>query len=93
MESIIRNVSDIELDERRMYESVLGHALQQNQRIILRVVDLGREPDDTTRTAALGQAVEIARQGRAAAAAQGVTPEEADAAVEEAIQVVRRSNH
>ena len=51
------------------------------------------DPDEATRKGALSRAVEIARQGRAAAAAQGITPEEAEAAIDEAFQEVRRSNH
>jgi hypothetical protein len=93
MESIIRNVGEINADERHVYESVLGHALRENQRVIIRVVEFEAEPDETTRRAALGRAVEIARQGRAAAAAQGITPEEAEAAIDEAIQDSRRLTH
>jgi hypothetical protein len=47
--------------------------------------------DETSRRAALGRAVEIARQGRAAVESQGITAEEADAAIDEAIREVRRS--
>ena len=90
MDSIIRNVSDLAADERRVYESVLGHTLRENERIVLRVVEMGAEPDEGVRKAALARAVEIARQGRAAAADQGATPEDADAAVEEAVRNVRR---
>ena len=92
MESIIRDVKDIVPDERRVYEAAIGHALQDNQRVVIRVVNLGAEPDEATRTAALSRAVEIARQGRAAAAAQGVAPGEAEAAIEEALREVRRLN-
>jgi hypothetical protein len=92
MEAIIRNVGDINTDERRVYESVLGHTLRENQRVIIRVIELGDEPDQATRKAALGLAAEIARQGRAAAAAQGIAPEEADVDIDEAIQEIRRSS-
>ena len=92
MESIIRDVKDIVPDERRVYEAAIGHALQDNQRVIIRVVNLGAEPDAATRKAALGRAVEIARQGRTAAAAQGITPEEAGAAIDESLQEARQSN-
>ena len=91
MEPIIRHVSDIESDERRVYESVLGHALKENQRVIIRVVELDSEPDDATGKAALSRAVDIARRGRAAAEVQGITAGEADAAIDEAIREVRRS--
>ncbi len=93
MESVVRDVNCIESDERRVYESVLGHTLRENQRIIIRVIDVNREPDEVSRRAALGRAAEIARQGRAAVEAQGITAEEADAAIDEAIREVRRTAH
>ncbi|MGA2032024.1 MAG: hypothetical protein ABSG68_07200 [Thermoguttaceae bacterium] len=93
MESIARDVKSLESDERRLYESVVGHALQENQRVIIRVVDLEEEPDQATRRAAMSRAVEIARQGREAARAQGITEEEANAAIEEAVRDVRRERH
>jgi hypothetical protein len=38
----IRDVSDIESDERRMYESVLDHDLQVSPWMLLSPVDFGR---------------------------------------------------
>ena len=93
MESVIRDVKSIESNERQVYESVLGHVLQDNQRIIIRVVDREDEADETSRRAALLEAAELARQGRAAAQAQGFSVEEADAIIDEAIREVRRSRH
>jgi len=93
MESVIRDVKCIESDERRVYESVLGHALQESQRVIIRVIELENEPDEAGNQASLNQAVEIARRSRAAAEAQGVTTDEADAAIDEAIQEARRKKH
>ncbi len=91
MESIIRKVDDLNAEERRMYESVVGHALREDQRVIIHVVELGTEPDAPTRKAASQRAIEIARRGRASAADQGVTPEEADRVIDEAIHAVRRN--
>ena len=91
MESIIRDVKSIESDERRVYESVLGRTLRENQRVIIRVIEGEEEPGEVSRGAALSRAVEIARQGRASVEAQGITAEEADAAIDEAIREVRRS--
>jgi hypothetical protein len=93
MESIFRDVKSIQSDERRFYESVVGHTLRDNQRVVIRVIELGGEPDEASRRAALGRAVEIARQGRAAVEAQGITAEEADAAMDEATREVRRPAH
>ena len=43
MESVVRDVSNIESDERWLYESVLGHkAARGTKRVIIRVVDMDR---------------------------------------------------
>ncbi|MGD0897302.1 MAG: hypothetical protein ABR915_05655 [Thermoguttaceae bacterium] len=91
MESVIRDVKSLESDQRHLYEAVVGHALRENQGIILHVIELGAEPDQATRRAALSRAVEIARQGREAAKAQGTTEADAGAAIDAAIQEVRQS--
>ena len=93
MEPIIRDVKDIASEERQVYESVLGHALGENQRVVIRVIERGSDPDEASRRGALSRAAEIARAGRAAIEAQGITAEEADAAIDEAIGEVRRSKH
>ena len=90
MESIIRTVKDINAEERRCLESALGRQLKENQRIIIQVIDVGLEPNEDVRRQAHREASEIARKGRANAAAQGVTEEEVDAAIDEAIAHVRR---
>jgi hypothetical protein len=86
MESIVRDVRSLESDERRLYESVVGHAFQENQRVIIRVIELGAEPDQGARRAALSRAVETARPGREAAERQGIAAEEADRAIDEALR-------
>lgn len=89
MESIIRNVKDIEADERQVYEHVLGQPLHDNQLVIVRVINPGVEPEPAVRDQALAEAAEIAREGRASAAAQGVSEEEAGQIIDEAIREVR----
>jgi hypothetical protein len=37
MESITRNVAEIDANERQVYETVLGHALGENQQIVILV--------------------------------------------------------
>jgi hypothetical protein len=46
MESIIRNVRDIETDERQVLEHVLGQKLKENQQVIFHVVTLGKDTPD-----------------------------------------------
>ena len=40
MESIEHNVGDFAGDARRVLEKVLGHKLQENQRVIIQVMDI-----------------------------------------------------
>ena len=51
MESAIRNVVDLSADERQLYESVLGHPLRDDQRIIVQLddVDTGRAAATSTK--------------------------------------------
>ena len=93
MESIIRNVKDIEDDKRSVFEIVLGQKLRDNQQLFIRVITVGEEPPAAIRDAALERASQIAREGRANAAAQGITPEEVDAAIDEAVREHRRHKH
>ena len=43
MDTIRRNVRDLDSDERRLYEQTIGHELAENQQIIIQIisVDLG----------------------------------------------------
>jgi hypothetical protein len=44
MELITRHTRDLEPDERRVLERVLGRQLQDNQEVIIQVVTLGTQP-------------------------------------------------
>ena len=43
MESITRNVRDIPSGELRLYETVLGAKLRENQQVIIQVIGLGEQ--------------------------------------------------
>ena len=90
METFIQNVKDIDADKRQALEHVMGQHLDANQQVMIRVIDVGKESSPQARNEALARAAEIARRGRAIATAQGVTEIEVDAAIDEAIQHVRR---
>ncbi len=89
MESVTRDVDKIESSERRIYEAVLGHALQENQQVVLRVIELKREPDESVRRQASEEFHELCREGTANRQRQGICVEEADQALEEAVREVR----
>lgn len=89
MESAICNVRDIETNQRRWIEAIVGQPLREDQQVMIHVIDVGIEPDKSVRTAALAEASELARQGRANAASRGVSEEELDAAIEQARRHIR----
>ncbi|MGD0897756.1 MAG: hypothetical protein ABR915_07950 [Thermoguttaceae bacterium] len=89
MDSIIRDVSSIESDERRVYEAVLGHALREDQQVMLRVIELKKEPDESIRQKAREEFHELCGEGTENRQRQGISVEEADKALEEAMRAVR----
>jgi hypothetical protein len=40
METVIRNVGEIDAHDREALEHVLGHALRENQQVVIRIVNL-----------------------------------------------------
>ncbi|HEX5445021.1 MAG TPA: hypothetical protein VFW87_14380 [Pirellulales bacterium] len=89
MASVICKVHDIEADQRRWLEGIVGQPLHENQQVVIQVIDAGVEPSMEQRKSSLAEAAEIARRGRANAAAQGATEHEVDAAIDEALRQVR----
>jgi len=55
MESTSRDITDLEAAERAAFEAVLGHELRENQRVIIKVIDIDVSEENngstTTRTA------------------------------------------
>jgi hypothetical protein len=89
MESISRDVKNLESDERRLYESVVGHALGENQRVIIHVIEIAKGPDEPVRPKAVEEFLELCREGTENRARQGISVEQADQALEEAIRATR----
>jgi hypothetical protein len=89
MESIVRNVKDIEPSQRHWLESEMGKPLQDNQQVIIRVVSIGVEPDGETRDAAIADMQELSTKGSQHRQTLGASVDEADRAVEQAMQHVR----
>ncbi len=48
METVIRNVDEIDAHDREALEHVLGHALRENQQVVVRVVNLSGQPEPVT---------------------------------------------
>ena len=92
MNAVQRNVREIDSEGRRFLESTLGQPLRDNQQVLIQVFDLDRITDEQTRQRAHEKASEIAAQGRRNAAALGVTEQEVDEAIQEALTFVRQSH-
>jgi hypothetical protein len=90
MVTLIQNVKDFDADKRQALEKVVGQQLRASQQVVIRVIELGEEASPNLRNEALAKAAEIARRGRAAAAAQGVTENEVDEAIDEARRHIRQ---
>jgi hypothetical protein len=91
MESILRNVGDIEAAGKRWLESFLGQSLNSDQRVFIMVLDPGSLPDGKARDAARAKMELTFAQTDAFAREHGITAGEADAAVEEAMNAVRNA--
>jgi hypothetical protein len=55
METITRNVSDLKHNERRTYETLLGHSLRENQQIVIQVVTPSESAEEKVSSASTGQ--------------------------------------
>ena len=89
MESLVHNVKDMTPDTRHGIEAVLGEALQDDQVVYLVVITPDAEPIDEKRAAAIADLHGICKQGTAHRESLGVSIEEADEALEEAMEHVR----
>ena len=93
MESItFRNVDDPPAAERRTLETIVGRPFEPHELVSIRIYPPKAELDEGVRQAARENLertfAKIDEHGKA----HGVTPEEADAAVEEAMQQIRPRN-
>lgn len=87
---IVRNVRDIPPDEKHSLEHILGEPLRDDQKVCIMAFAPSNAPDEETRRAALERLHRFLDEAEQRAAALGISSEEADAAVEEAMQHVRR---
>ena len=71
-------------------EEILGKKLQDEQRVYIMVYNVGVEPDDEVRLRSAEKIGSILDRAHRNADAQGITSEEADEAVDEAMRHVRR---
>ncbi len=93
MESVIRDVKDIEPEERHVFETLIGHDLAEDQRILVVVLPPGANQDDSVRRRAREEFFELCKQGTENRERQHVSIEEADSILEEAFQFARSGSN
>ncbi len=86
----MRNVKDLQDGGKRWLENALGQHLHESQQVFIMVFTPGIQPDDASRRQALASVQQITAQVGKNLADQGVTDEQFDAAVDNAMDDVRR---
>jgi hypothetical protein len=91
METISCKVDDLSASDRAALEHLLGQALNQDQYVSV-IAYKARETDNAVREAARQRIVLLLDRAAKHAAEHGMTAEEADAAVDEAMEVIRHGS-
>jgi hypothetical protein len=89
MQPLVRNVNDIDSADRQAIEHLLGRPLDADQNVFIMAFTPGATPDAATREQARKRLESTLAATQRHATDKGVTADEADAAVEEAMQHVR----
>lgn len=90
MESMTtRNVNDIPTAERQVLEALLGQRLNPDQQVFVMAYTPNVAPDEKVRDAARKSLERTFEAIDRHAVEHGITPEEADAAVDEAMEQIR----
>lgn len=82
-------VNEIPEPDRRSLENLLGRSLAADQQVMVVVFAAGKVPNEVARRAAAESIRRTLAEADQRRAAHGITDEEADAAVDEAMQHVR----
>jgi len=85
MESVIRDVRDLVPDERQVVESMVGHGLAEDQRILVVVLPSGTEPDDGVKLRAREEFLALCKFGTENRERLGISVEDADLILDEAL--------
>jgi hypothetical protein len=86
----LRNVGDLAEAERRSLEHLVGQPLASDQEVFVMVYTPGTAPDEKTRAEARERLMQSLDEVRADLQRRGVSAHEVDAAIEEAMNAIRR---
>ena len=84
-----RNVNQIPAEEKRTLESLLGSALEPEQNVLILTYTPGQLSGDEIRQAARARIAETLAVNQKFATVDGICAAEADAAIEEALSIIR----
>ena len=85
----VRDAGQMPTAEKQLLERLLGEPIEPGEKVLVLKVPESRVPDETTRQAALARLRSIMDESHRRAVEAGITAEESDAAIEEAIDFVR----
>lgn len=88
--TVSRKVSELRPDERQWLEHLTGRQIQEGQHLFIALFTPDVVPNESVRRAALADLQQVAQTAAANIDEQGGTPEEVEAAIEEAMQSTRR---
>lgn len=89
MESIIRDVTALDESHRRLVEALLGHQLQDDQRLYIAVMSPTSSPAADQKARAWERLQEIAAKAENSLREQGITEEQWEAIIDEECAAVR----
>jgi hypothetical protein len=86
----VQKVNDLEDSGKRWLECVFGRHLKENQQVFIMAFTPGAQPDEASRRQALASVKQTMSTVEKNLSAAGVSDEEFDTAVDEAMEDVRR---
>jgi hypothetical protein len=86
----VQKVNDLQDNGKRWLENVLGEHLKENQQVFIMVFTPGAQPDEASRRLALASVKQTMSTVEKNLSAAGVSAEEFDATVDQAMEDVRR---
>ena len=89
MDKLLHNVADLPLPERSAIETIIGHALRNEQQLYIVALDGAVEPSAAARSQAWNELEQIIAEAHQNVRYSGVSPEEIDRTIDEACDEVR----
>jgi hypothetical protein len=89
--TVSRNVAELPAGARQTLEGIIEAPLEPNEHVIIMTYTPGAPPDERARQAARTHLAEIQTRVKEHQQSLGVSPEEVDAACDEAIEAVRNA--